>query len=114
MSKIEQIPALGFRRLLPQKIGSAMTDTRHAIYPHRRNHDGSFDSICRTCFATIAQTRDEASLAQYEKKHHCEHRVLLGPGVPMPETSGVGLYLLPRAVPTDAVHLEPIASLAVR
>ena len=40
-------------------------------YPHRRNPDGSFDSICPDCFATIAKTQIEAELAPHERNHVC-------------------------------------------
>jgi len=41
-------------------------------FPHRRNPDGSFDSICRKCFRTVATRRNEADLAQAEREHVCE------------------------------------------
>jgi hypothetical protein len=41
-------------------------------FPHRRNPDGSFDSICPKCFRTVATRRDEADLAQAERDHVCE------------------------------------------
>ena len=42
-----------------------------AFYPHRHNKDGSFDSICLSCFATIATANTEAELAEYDKSHVC-------------------------------------------
>jgi hypothetical protein len=42
------------------------------FFPHRRNRDGSFDSICVTCFATIASAQSDAALAVYDKKHLCD------------------------------------------
>jgi len=41
-------------------------------FPHRRNWDGTFDSICPSCFATIATTETEAELAMAEDKHVCD------------------------------------------
>lgn len=41
-------------------------------FPHRRNPDGSFDSICLKCFRTVATQRNEADLAQAERDHVCE------------------------------------------
>ena len=41
-------------------------------FPHRRNKDGSFDSICTVCFATVASVEDEWELASYESKHNCD------------------------------------------
>ena len=49
-----------------------MASIRNAVYPHRRNYDGSFDSICKSCFATVANAWDEAALAEQEKNHFCE------------------------------------------
>ena len=49
-----------------------MTNARNIAYPHRHNADGSFDSICITCFATIAQTKDEAALFELERNHSCD------------------------------------------
>jgi hypothetical protein len=46
---------------------------RHAIprYAHRPNKDGSYDSICSACFATVATVRDEGELARHEHVHVC-------------------------------------------
>ena len=41
------------------------------IYPHRRNRDGSFDSICLICLATVAAGRSEPELVELEKVHVC-------------------------------------------
>jgi hypothetical protein len=40
-------------------------------HPHRRNADGSHDSICTACLATIASVRDESELADHELAHVC-------------------------------------------
>jgi hypothetical protein len=40
-------------------------------YAHRPNKDGSYDSICAACFATVATVRDECELAQHERTHVC-------------------------------------------
>ncbi len=40
-------------------------------FPHRHNKDGSHDSICISCYATVASVRNEAELAQYEQDHVC-------------------------------------------
>jgi hypothetical protein len=45
-------------------------------YPHRLNRDGSFDSICLKCFATIANTPTERELKAREKVHTCDHTML--------------------------------------
>lgn len=41
-------------------------------YPHRRNRDGSLDSICPRCIATIATSTKEADLKRPESAHICE------------------------------------------
>lgn len=47
-------------------------------FPHRHNKDGSYDSICISCYATIASVRNEAELAKLEQDHVCE-MVFLNP-----------------------------------
>jgi len=46
-----------------------MFDKRIVFYPHRRNRDGSFDSICLTCFATVAHKDTEAELLPLDSLH---------------------------------------------
>jgi hypothetical protein len=41
-------------------------------YPHRRNEEGSYDSICRRCFATVVRGKAEAELQAYEAAHVCD------------------------------------------
>jgi hypothetical protein len=48
-----------------------MAIVRIVFYPHRRNKDGSYDSICLNCFATVACTETEGELAEHEKNHNC-------------------------------------------
>jgi hypothetical protein len=43
-----------------------------ALYARRRNEEGSYDSICRTCFGTVVRSKSEAELAEYEKVHVCD------------------------------------------
>jgi len=40
-------------------------------FPHRHNRDGSRDSICISCNATVAFAQNEADLAQHEQDHVC-------------------------------------------
>jgi len=47
-----------------------------AFYPHRRNRDGSFDSICLNCFATLATARTEPELSEHDRRHVCEYSTL--------------------------------------
>ncbi len=48
-----------------------MTAHSNANFPHRHNWDGSYDSICTTCHATVARVSKEIELAQYELTHAC-------------------------------------------
>ena len=41
-------------------------------FPHRHNADGSYDSICTICFATVASVQNEWELGSHESTHVCE------------------------------------------
>jgi hypothetical protein len=41
-------------------------------FVHRKNSEGSFDSICMTCFRTAAHVAKEKMLATAELKHRCD------------------------------------------
>jgi hypothetical protein len=43
-----------------------------SLFAHRRNDDGSFDSICWTCFAAVVRSKPGSELSNYEKTHECE------------------------------------------
>jgi hypothetical protein len=45
-------------------------------FPRRHNGDGSHDSICISCFATVASVRNVTELAQHEQDHACEMTLL--------------------------------------
>jgi len=49
-----------------------MSRSTRATFPHRRNRDGSIDSICPKCFITIAKSRIEAELRWAESEHGCQ------------------------------------------
>ncbi|WP_158748241.1 hypothetical protein [Acidobacterium sp. S8] len=40
-------------------------------FAHRANKDGSFDSICLKCYATVGTAYDESDLDAMEAVHHC-------------------------------------------
>jgi hypothetical protein len=42
------------------------------FYPHRQNGDGSYDTICPRCFATVAQAKTEAELLTFDEPHDCD------------------------------------------
>jgi hypothetical protein len=41
-------------------------------FPHRKNADGTYDSICIACFVTVARVKAEIDLRQFESAHICE------------------------------------------
>jgi hypothetical protein len=55
--------------------------TEHVVtFPHRRNADGSYDSICPECFLTAARAKSEEELTTLEKKHVCDSSFLADRG----------------------------------
>jgi len=42
------------------------------LFPRRRNPDESFDSICPTCFSTVANAKTEAEPSEHDKIHVCD------------------------------------------
>jgi hypothetical protein len=48
-----------------------------ASFPHRTNPDGTIDSICLRCFATIGNAHSETRLEQMEADHLCDRAQLL-------------------------------------
>lgn len=43
-----------------------------SLYLHRRKQDGSLDSICLACLATIASRQTTESLIREEEDHVCK------------------------------------------
>jgi|HubBroStandDraft_1064217.scaffolds.fasta_scaffold08867_3 hypothetical protein len=43
-----------------------------ARFPHRHNSNGTVDSICTECFATVATALDESELSTRESAHVCD------------------------------------------
>jgi hypothetical protein len=41
------------------------------LFPNRANADGSFDSICPTCYATVARSKTRIELAELDAAHRC-------------------------------------------
>lgn len=59
-------------------------------FAHRSNLDGSIDSICPRCFATVATTFYELGLFQFEWEHVCDPgRVKLYHGTKPPSSEPV-------------------------
>lgn len=53
-----------------------MVLTLPPFFPHRRNRDGSIDSICLKCLLTIATARNEEDLRLHDKNHICLPSIL--------------------------------------
>jgi hypothetical protein len=49
-----------------------MLPTASQKFPHRHNLDGSYDSICTVCLATVATVRREEQLRREESAHVCD------------------------------------------
>jgi hypothetical protein len=49
-------------------------------YPHRRNRDGIWYSVCRKCYITVARGWIESELAETEKTHICNSSFLADRG----------------------------------
>jgi hypothetical protein len=71
-----------------------MASTSSEPNAHRHNSNGSWDSICKLCFFTIATHPEETDLEPEEKTHDCRPYVLGG------ETRGRIVYDLPRVALT--------------
>jgi hypothetical protein len=41
-------------------------------FAHRRNRNGSYDSICTKCYATVASAESEEALSSLESAHVCD------------------------------------------
>jgi hypothetical protein len=49
-----------------------MSQLREPFFPRRRNRDGSYDSICLSCFATVGSAGTQEELVKCDKEHVCE------------------------------------------
>jgi hypothetical protein len=64
-------------------------------FPHRRNQDGTFDSICRECAQTVATAKQESDLIDAEQNHNCAsdlvplstHKAKVKPEMVYPEST---------------------------
>ena len=53
-------------------MADRMTSTTK--FQRRVNDDGTFDSLCTSCFRTVAFAMKESHLAELERNHTCEGR----------------------------------------
>jgi hypothetical protein len=51
------------------------------LLPRKRNQDGSYDSICLTCFATVGGCGPDGQLPGHEKAHVCDSAFLAERGI---------------------------------
>jgi len=70
-----------------------MSAARKAIFPHRQNKDGSYESICPHCYLTVATEQSEGELKALEQQHVCHSALLaergvLVPGINLTESGG--------------------------
>jgi len=49
-----------------------MANPENAIFRHRHNENGTFDSICPHCYLTVGSTDDEQNLFLFERSHGCD------------------------------------------
>ena len=49
-----------------------MPGTHGNTFQHRHNRNGSYDSICCTCYLTVACASRESELRLYEHGHTCD------------------------------------------
>jgi hypothetical protein len=51
-------------------------ENKRSAFHHRKNTDGTFDSICPVCFRTVASAKNESQLAELEHEHICEEPLI--------------------------------------
>ena len=61
-----------------------MTQQRAPFFPHRRNPDGTYNSICLTCLEMVALNKTEVELKKLDERHVCKTAPILGK---QPETA---------------------------
>jgi hypothetical protein len=74
---MERDPALNLKRrpyslLRNDSIAAQKFSNTDRSYPHHRNTDRTFDSICPDCLITIATSELEDDLVFNEKMHRCD------------------------------------------
>jgi hypothetical protein len=55
-----------------QMRGGKMLTLLKPGFPHRHNSNGSHDSICTLCLATVATVQYEWELTRHESAHVCD------------------------------------------
>jgi hypothetical protein len=49
---------------------------KQPFFPYRANADGSFNSICPTCYVTVAESKLKSELAELGAAHRCDQAFL--------------------------------------
>jgi hypothetical protein len=57
-----------------QEVKMAIAQFSQSSFAHRRNPDGTVDSICKHCFLTAAHAKEESDLQEAEEAHVCAPR----------------------------------------
>jgi hypothetical protein len=65
-----------------------MTYQQAPFFPHRRNPDGSFTSICLSCCEPVASHKTEEELVELDKKHECDTASHRRKGTALPLSAG--------------------------
>ncbi len=95
VSKIAQT-----RRIAPGRLNfsckkrqkwRAFTMHRLTTFAHRRNRDGTYDSICTQCYATVASASNEEALSSPESAHACDR---MAPYLANPGSTHESMFML--------------------
>jgi hypothetical protein len=54
----------------------SLANEKIRAFPHRKNNNGTIDSICPVCFVTVHTAEREEELASFERAHTCDPVVL--------------------------------------
>jgi len=55
-----------------REVSPLALSNRIQLFTHRKNSDGTVDSICRQCLTTVAIEHLESMLSQREREHVCD------------------------------------------
>ena len=75
-----------------------------AKFPHRRDRDGLFDSICPRCFATVARSKPEGEMEALESSHICHSSFLADRGQFGEAVATIAAIATTRSLPRTVVR----------
>jgi len=64
-----------------------MAQKQPTNFPHQRDKDGLYDSICPRCFAPVARSKPEDEMTELERAHVCNSAFLAERGLLAPAES---------------------------